>query len=620
MNGQCNYDKLIRPEWGGFKLCGPPQFCHTFEYYIPAEQYGKTHPEWFPLIDGKRMPERIEGSTKVSTQLCLTNTELRKTVLAKLKENIRTSYAEADQKHLRRPYVFDVSQNDGGQQYCQCEKCQAIIAREGAISGLTLDFINDLADGIKDEYPEVIISTFAYNDTEMLPKYAKPRPNVMMVVCDTKSNTCFPVGGKVNSYFEKLLSDWAKISNHLRVWDYTVTHPVGEVPQGPFEPPYATEYNYQSDLKLFRKYGVEQYFTEHEWPVQSDVREYKMWMLAKLMANPDSEVNKLMQTFADGYYGPAGKIFLKYRKYLRERMDKTMPFTDMRSSIGGLRHLDLATVTAAQKLFDEGELLVKTDPVLMERWNAARLSLDRYSVILQKKLLGEHYLKTGSLKDYPLDTRKIAARVRATLKQRDMRYPYLWPRTKDDFTNLMNLNDRYAAKIYTERDFVVPEQFKSVPKEKYFEFTNDEFQCWRGVPRRIEDKTALSGNAVEISFPNKDWETKIEKYVLPMKFGIYSPRLETTTFVTYVTKEMIKKPGWNWYHLGKAKLVPDALLYATWSWFIQQGVGPACDVKAPDAEYEIWVNLKLSGSHYPFGKASETDSLAIERFVLIRVN
>ena len=48
-------------------------FVHTFEVLIPPDKYGKTHPEYFSLIDGERNPV---------TQLCLSNKDVFKTLVA----------------------------------------------------------------------------------------------------------------------------------------------------------------------------------------------------------------------------------------------------------------------------------------------------------------------------------------------------------------------------------------------------------------------------------------------------------------------------------------------------------------------------------------------------------
>ena len=55
----------------------------------------------------------------------------------------------------------------------------------GVGGGPLLDFVNFLADGIKDKYPEVYIDTLAYQYTQKAPKTIRPRDNVIVRLCDT---------------------------------------------------------------------------------------------------------------------------------------------------------------------------------------------------------------------------------------------------------------------------------------------------------------------------------------------------------------------------------------------------------------------------------------------------
>ena len=63
---------------------------------------------------------------------------------------------------------------------CQCPNCSAFSEREGADSGPLIDLLNALADGIKDEYPDVLVGTFAYSNNITSPKTVRPRGNVMI--------------------------------------------------------------------------------------------------------------------------------------------------------------------------------------------------------------------------------------------------------------------------------------------------------------------------------------------------------------------------------------------------------------------------------------------------------
>ena len=208
-------DAPIAGEFGGEMSYGPPAHVHTFYTYMPPAQYFAEHPEWFSLIDGKRSADQA--------QLCLTNSELRKAFLEKLKAYIESSHAEAGREGKPAPLVFDVSQNDCGGM-CQCDACQAIAKAEDSEAGPLLDFVNFLADAVKESHPEVFIDTLAYMMTQRPPKTIRPRDNVIIRLCDTGSNFTKPITDNENRRFRDELVSWSDIAKNLRIWDYAVTY------------------------------------------------------------------------------------------------------------------------------------------------------------------------------------------------------------------------------------------------------------------------------------------------------------------------------------------------------------------------------------------------------------
>jgi len=213
-------DARITAQYGGCRDYGPPYHVHTMFTYFPPKQFFAQHPDWYSLLDGKRVGE--------GSQLCLTNPELRQAFLAKLLSFIDTSWAAAKAEGAPPPLVFSVSQNDWLNP-CQCANCQAIAKAEESECGPLLDFVNFMADGIKDKYPEAYIDTLAYQYTQKAPKTIKPRDNVIVRLCDTESDPSQPITSEANKAFREHLQSWARIAKNLRVWDYAVTYanPVG---------------------------------------------------------------------------------------------------------------------------------------------------------------------------------------------------------------------------------------------------------------------------------------------------------------------------------------------------------------------------------------------------------
>jgi hypothetical protein len=87
---------------------------HHFSYWIQTLIYGHDHPEWFAMVDGKRIkPSPDKNDLLLSEQLCTTNPELRKEIARRIVE-----YANAHPQLKRMALI----PNDGFG-WCECPEC-----------------------------------------------------------------------------------------------------------------------------------------------------------------------------------------------------------------------------------------------------------------------------------------------------------------------------------------------------------------------------------------------------------------------------------------------------------------------------------------------------------------
>jgi len=272
-------------------------FVHTFYPLIPPEKYFAEHPEWFSEIDGKRTTE--------NAQLCLTNEEMRKELVQNLKERLRNN-PEAT--------IASVSQNDCHRN-CQCAKCAAIEQEEGSPAGLMLRFVNAVAADIEQEFPNVAISTLAYQYTRKPPKTTKPRSNVIVQLCSIECSFCKPLADERNKAFRDDIVDWSKICDRLYIWDYTTNfrHYVMPHPNlrvlGP-------------NVKFFADHHVKGVFEQGAYQSYgSEMAEVRAWVLAKLLWDPTRDGDALVNEFIEGYYGPAAPDIKAYVKVMHDAVE-----------------------------------------------------------------------------------------------------------------------------------------------------------------------------------------------------------------------------------------------------------------------------------------------------------
>ena len=114
---------------------------------------------------------------------------------------------------------ISVTQNDN-LRFCQDADELAIIEEEGgAVIAPMLRAANAIADALANDYPDVVVDTFAYIQTFQVPKKTKPRPNVVPRLCTEVCNFAQPISqGADNANIRGNITTWGKISTQTTVW------------------------------------------------------------------------------------------------------------------------------------------------------------------------------------------------------------------------------------------------------------------------------------------------------------------------------------------------------------------------------------------------------------------
>lgn len=323
-------------------------FVHTFFSLIPPGKYFKDHPEWFSEIDGKRKYEYA--------QLCLTNEEMRKELVKNLKERLRSNPAAT---------IASVSQNDWHGN-CQCSKCAAIDKEEGSPAGSLLHFVNAVAADIEEEFPQVAISTLAYQYTRKPPKYVKPRHNVIVRLCSIECSFSKPLNDERNHKFRDDIVGWSKICNRLYIWDYTTNfrHYVMPHPNlrvlGP-------------NVKFFVEHNVKGIFEQGAYQSYgSEMAELQAWVLAKLLWDPTRDGEKLIDEFIEGYYGAAGPQIKAYLNVTHNAVEASGEWLGCFSQHTA-KFLSLETLSRGWGHLKAAEEAAKNNPALHFRVQVAQL-------------------------------------------------------------------------------------------------------------------------------------------------------------------------------------------------------------------------------------------------------
>jgi len=269
---------------------------HTFFQLMPPSEFFADHPEYYGLVDGKRIPDY--------THLCLSNPDVLKIIT----ERIRKIMVE-NPEYL----IFDISQNDWDDP-CQCENCQAIVKKVGSESGIVIWFVNQVAEAVEKEFPDKFIGTLAYRYTRTPPKYIHPRSNVVVRFCSVEC--CFAHDFKTcpeNQSFLRDLEAWSEIAPNMYIWDYVVNFSHYIMPFPNFKV-------LQSNIQTFRENNSINIMEQGNQDKGGEFGELRAYLISKLLWNPDCNVENVIDDFMYGYYGRAGKYIRQYFDLLHGRI------------------------------------------------------------------------------------------------------------------------------------------------------------------------------------------------------------------------------------------------------------------------------------------------------------
>jgi hypothetical protein len=286
LNG--NFHRL--DEGVGGKVAYIP-WAHSFYDLVPPDRYFESHPEYFALVDGQRQRE--------SAQLCLTNAEVLRLAIEQVQQWL-TAHTDVS--------VVSVSQNDTGG-WCECEPCRQVIKEEGgAISGLALRFVNQVADRVGASHPGKMLDMLAYQETADPPSTVRPLANVQIRLCPIDACQAHSIRTCVyNRPFRERLEQWSRIAPKLYIWQYSInfSHYLAPFP------------NYDeliSDIPMFQRAGISGLFIEGAVSEGGggDDAELRSYLAARLLWKPDLDPLGEIRGFLEAVYGPAAPQLWNY--------------------------------------------------------------------------------------------------------------------------------------------------------------------------------------------------------------------------------------------------------------------------------------------------------------------
>ena len=357
-------------------------YVHTFDKMVPVKVYGESHPEYFSLVNGERL---VRDSGR--TQLCLSNPDVFRLCCDAVRRVLREN---PDAR------IVSISQNDSTGNYCTCDECRALDEREGSPAASVLHFTNRIAEALEEEFPNVIFDTLAYTYSRPIPKTIRNRHNVCVRLCSIEAcfshpfETCddesrgvlLPDGTRRS--FIRDLSDWGSMCDRVYIWDYTTCF-------AHYPTPHPNWRCLQPNLRAMKRNNVQGVFEQACWASRGNVdfNELRLYLLSKLLWDPDCDLATHRREFMEYYYGAAAPHLDEYLNLLCDTVEKEnihVGFND-KPLHAFLREELLDRYDA---LFDKAAAAVAGDPLRLWRVEKNRLSI-RWVRLKRKTMLRGEY-------------------------------------------------------------------------------------------------------------------------------------------------------------------------------------------------------------------------------------
>lgn len=341
-----DWQKLYSPA-DQHKMWG--MWVHTFAKLIPPSKYFDEHPDYFSEINGQRVP---------NGQLCLSNPH----VLPLLVRNLKKMMAENPGAQY-----WSVSQNDNTNE-SQDDSSKALDERYGGPSGTIVNFVNHVAA----EFPDKTISTLAYQYTRAAPTHIRPAKNVNIMLCSIECNRSEPISTDPRSEsFRRDMENWTKLTHNIIMWDYVVQF-------SNLVSPFPNFRVLQPNIRYFERNGIRMVFEQGCGDNVGEFCHLRAYILAKLLWNPNINVDSVMTDFLDGYYGAGGPYLHRYISMMEDALAKSgkglniygSPYDALDS------YLTPSLIKKYSQLFDEAERAVAKRPAFLRRVKIARLPLE----------------------------------------------------------------------------------------------------------------------------------------------------------------------------------------------------------------------------------------------------
>lgn len=358
---------------------------HNVGNIIHPEKYTKTHPEFFPLINGKRHLPKPNPKQK-NWQLhywdpCYTAPGI-------IDEAAKNIIEYFDKNPGKTSYSLSVNDNVN---ICQCANCRA--KNKGFPNGMNsqsyYEWVNAVVKKVRKKYPDKYFGLLSYANVDLPPKNIVLDDHVVPVLCRDLVYWIDPETRE--SIDEKRIAAWRKVAPTLGWWDY--------IYPSAYMVPRTTPHHTANTLKYLYKKGLRFYKGElHPGPGWKCGPQ--AYLRFRLLWNINLDTNKVLKEWYEICVGKEAAPYLEqyyahWEEFWAKRAIKTDWFKRGADTLPYLKRKQLGYLVALkQEDLDKcKKLLAKTCELAGTAKQKQRAKfIQDYFLFIKKKYL-EPYIQ-----------------------------------------------------------------------------------------------------------------------------------------------------------------------------------------------------------------------------------
>ncbi|UCH35748.1 MAG: DUF4838 domain-containing protein [Armatimonadota bacterium] len=266
------------------RMNGRVSFHHNLVQLFPPETYMKTHPEFFPIHDGKRFLPPTNDTH--GWQPCFTAPGI-------VEEAVKNIVRYFDEHPEAQSSSLGVNDSSG---HCECETCRArdpgvknFLGRDH-LSDRYFEWANAVVEGVLKHHPDKFFGCLAYSEIAQPPDRVKVHERIIPFMTYDRMKWTHPA---LRAQGEEMTQAWQAASPTVGWYDY--------IYGSPYCLPRVWFHHMADYYRFAREHGVRALYAE-AYPNWGEGP--KLYASLKLQWNPYLDVDALLDEWYDRCVGP----------------------------------------------------------------------------------------------------------------------------------------------------------------------------------------------------------------------------------------------------------------------------------------------------------------------------